>query len=503
MQSDVRYLIPNRLAFVSATAWQIDELRVDFEGRNACFISSDLHQKYVPLAADFGPVNLGIVHRFCSGFQKRVLAGDDQLIVYCISECFEDRANASFLLGAFMMLCRGWTAEEAAAPFTCSTAPFTLRPFRDATFNVPCYELSLLDCLHGLARAVSHGWFDLTKFDSQLYWELDNPMNGDLHQYCPKFVAMKGPLSRDSRYLETDEIALAPEMYVATLGRLGVTCVVRLNEPDTYDKTAFERAGIAHHDLYFDDCTAPPDAVVERFLDICDREGTVAVHCRAGLGRTGTLVALWLMKHAGFGADEAMGWLRIVRPGSVLGPQQEYLKACEARPWRGNTLAPPDAAAPEQVAAAAASRTTAAHVTAGMVARGAARAAAAAAAPQHATVSAVADSCRPGAQAAAAGGALCPAMVEAAASSQPPFLRRAFRAVAVAATCAASSAASAAASVAASAASAAVALSTSGATAGGSELSGGVRERALPAVHAWVRRGSWRAPPAARRRRHW
>eukprot|EP00291_Cryptomonas_curvata_P022211 CAMPEP_0172168818 /NCGR_PEP_ID=MMETSP1050-20130122/10360_1 /TAXON_ID=233186 /ORGANISM="Cryptomonas curvata, Strain CCAP979/52" /LENGTH=280 /DNA_ID=CAMNT_0012839805 /DNA_START=37 /DNA_END=876 /DNA_ORIENTATION=- len=280
METDVRYLIPNRLAFVSATAWQIDELRVDFEGRNACFISSDLHQKYVPLAADFGPVNLGIVHRFCSGFQNRISAKDDQLIIYCISECFEDRANASFLLAAFMMLCRGWTAEEAAAPFTCSSAPFTLRPFRDATFDVPSYELSLLDCLHALERAVSYGWFDLSKFDSQLYWELDNPINGDLHQYCPKFVAMKGPLSRGSTYLETDEIALAPEMYVPTLRRLGVTCVVRLNEPDTYDKTEFERAGIAHHDLYFDDCTAPPDAVVERFLDICDREGTVAVHCR-------------------------------------------------------------------------------------------------------------------------------------------------------------------------------------------------------------------------------
>jgi hypothetical protein len=62
----------------------------------------------------------------------------------------------------------------------------------------------------------------LTKFDSQLYWELDNPMNGDLHQYCPKFFAMKGPLSRGSTYLETDEIRLAPELYVATLFRLGV-----------------------------------------------------------------------------------------------------------------------------------------------------------------------------------------------------------------------------------------------------------------------------------------
>ena len=35
------------------------------------------------------------------------------------------------------------------------------------------------------------------------------------------------------------------------------------------------------------------------------------------------------MKHHGFTARQAMGWLRVVQPGSVIGQQQQYLCAME------------------------------------------------------------------------------------------------------------------------------------------------------------------------------
>ncbi len=49
------------------------------------------------------------------------------------------------------------------------------------------------------------------------------------------------------------------------------------------------------------------------------------VHCKAGLGRTGVLICCYMIKYYGFTAQEAMGYIRVCRPGSVIGPQQHYL----------------------------------------------------------------------------------------------------------------------------------------------------------------------------------
>jgi cell division cycle 14 len=75
-----------------------------------------------------------------------------------------------------------------------------------------------------------------------------------------------------------------------------------------YAAEALTSRGFAHHSLGFPDCTCPPDAVVAAFFRIVDAApGALALHCHAGLGRTSTLIALYLMRSCGFSAREAMG----------------------------------------------------------------------------------------------------------------------------------------------------------------------------------------------------
>ncbi len=103
---------------------------------------------------------------------------------------------------------------------------------------------------------------------------------------------------------------------------------MRLNTPE-YGKASFRAGDIAVADPAFQDCAAPPAHVVGKFRVVRDVRvvalaegipGALAVHWKAGLGRTCTLrvVALYMMKHHGFTAREAMGWLRILRPGRSL-----------------------------------------------------------------------------------------------------------------------------------------------------------------------------------------
>ena len=229
------------------------------------------------------------------------------------------RTNAAFLLGAFLVLTQDMSPEEAGERFA-SMGKDAFALFRDATYVWPSsFHLTLVDCWSGLKRAVAEKWFSLDSFDVHRYLRMGDSAAYDLHQICPKLVAFRGPGDH-----------MQPSAYVKLFKCLSISTVLRLNSADTYDKSVFERQNIKVIDLPFQDCTTPRPKLLKTIIAAIDSSsGVVAVHCLAGIGRTGTVIAVWIMMKLGWTARECIAWLRIVRSGCVLGQQQQFLEACQ------------------------------------------------------------------------------------------------------------------------------------------------------------------------------
>ena len=96
----------------------------------------------------------------------------------------------------------------------------------------------------------------------------------------------------------------------------------------------FVKGGFQHEDLFFTDGSTPSDEILQQFIDICEQAaGGIAVHCKAGLGRTGSLIGCYVMKHWRWTAHETIAWLRICRPGSIIGHQQEWMEEKQSDMW--------------------------------------------------------------------------------------------------------------------------------------------------------------------------
>ena len=312
-------LIPDRLYFTSLDTLPRQEATVHY-------FSTDRDLTYEGFNADFGPLNLGSVSKYCRSLQAKLVDPRFQShrLVHVSSREYAKRANAAFLVAAYLVVVHQASPVEVWRKI--NTGNFV--NYRDASMGPSLFGLTILDCLQGLEYAIRLGWFSLESFDLGSYEVNERLENGDLHWIVPnKFIAFAGPsgASVDAEGYP----ACTPEVYSERFKAWGVQHVVRLNKPQYEPKRYGNNVKV--HDLYFLDGSCPSKQIIDRFLGIAESEaGPIAVHCKAGLGRTGSLIGLYCMKHFRFPARAWIGWNRIVRPGSVLGPQQQFL--CEMEP---------------------------------------------------------------------------------------------------------------------------------------------------------------------------
>ncbi|KAM4576671.1 dual specificity protein phosphatase CDC14B isoform 4-T4 [Odontesthes bonariensis] len=287
---------------------------------------------YENFYADFGPLNLAMFYRFCCKLTKKlksITLSRKKIIFYTCGDQ-KKQVNAAYLIGSYAVMHLNMMPEEAYNLLVSRNSTYI--PFRDASFGTCMYNLNILDCFRGVYKALQYSWLDFSKFDVEEYEHYERAENGDFNWIIPgKFLAFSGPHPKSK--IENGYPLHAPEAYIPYFRKHNITTIIRLNKK-MYDARRFTDSGFEHHDLFFVDGSTPTDSIVRKFLNICENsEGAIAVHCKAGLGRTGTLIACYMMKHYRLTTAEAIAWIRICRPGSIIGPQQNFVEEKQNSLW--------------------------------------------------------------------------------------------------------------------------------------------------------------------------
>lgn len=291
---------------------------------------------YNPFHLDFGPLHIGSLYRFAVVLHNILNEESNQgkAIVFYSSTSPKERSNAACLLCCYMVLVQSWSPHQVLQPISQIEPP--LQPFRDAGYSNADFEITIQDVVYGMWRAKERGMIDLTSFNLEEYEQYEKVEQGDFNVITKDFIAFASPKQNNRKPGVLNE----PFKQVLNYFMMNnVELVVRLNS-HLYDANEFTKRNIQHIDMIFEDGTCPTLDYVQKFIGaaecVINKGGKIAVHCKAGLGRTGCLIGAHLIYTHGFTANECIGYMRMIRPGMVVGPQQHwlYLHQHDFRDWR-------------------------------------------------------------------------------------------------------------------------------------------------------------------------
>jgi cell division cycle 14 len=136
---------------------------------HAHFFSIDNELVYWNFFLDFGPLNLGQLFRFCTKLNGLLCDPhmQNKTIFFYSKTHPHNRTNAATLICMWAMIYLNMSPDEAFKPFRNVTPKFAY--FHDATPIACTYNLSVYDCLCGLAKALHFKFFDFNSFNVEEY----------------------------------------------------------------------------------------------------------------------------------------------------------------------------------------------------------------------------------------------------------------------------------------------------------------------------------------------
>ncbi|CAI7598082.1 unnamed protein product [Penicillium glandicola] len=314
--------------------------------RSPVYFTIDDTLLYNAFHADFGPLHIGHLYRFAVLFHEILgdPANSDRPVVFYSKTDARSRANAACLVACYMVMIQSWPPHLALAPIAQADPPYM--PFRDAGYSQADFILNIQDVVYGVWKAKEQSLCGLRDFNLEEYEKFERVDMGDFNWVTPDFLAFASPqqqpvapipvntpeynaLPTTISEISSSKLPMPFENVLAHFHQRNIGLVVRLNS-ELYCPSYFTAMGIAHIDMIFEDGTCPPLQLVRRFIKMAHEMITIkkkgiAVHCKAGLGRTGCLIGAYLIYKYGFTANEVIAFMRFMRPGMVVGPQQHWL----------------------------------------------------------------------------------------------------------------------------------------------------------------------------------